>query len=226
VARTAWADDQAKLDPERLVFIDETGTSTNMARLRGRAPRGERLIGKIPHGHWKTTTFVAGLRSTALTAPCVIDGPMNGNAFIAYVEQILAPSLKSGDIVVLDNLSAHKVPGVREAIVAAGATLLYLPPYSPDFNPIEQLFAKLKALLRKAAERSVHALWHRIASLLDAFTPEECATPTRTPALSPFHFGMLPAAYLSNKRITPRPTKDGGLFDVTQIRGSKSHACA
>jgi transposase len=175
VARTAWADDQAKLDPERLVFIDETGTSTNMARLRGRAPRGERLIGKIPHGHWKTTTFVAGLRSTALTAPCVIDGPMNGNAFIAYVEQILAPSLKSGDIVVLDNLSAHKVPGVREAIVAAGATLLYLPPYSPDFNPIEQLFAKLKALLRKAAERSVHALWHRIASLLDAFTPEECA---------------------------------------------------
>jgi transposase len=167
--------DQANLDLDRLVFIDETGTSTNMARLRGRAPRGERLIGKIPHGHWKTTTFVAGLRSTALTAPCVIDGPMNGNAFLAYVEQILAPSLKPGDIVVLDNLSAHKVPGVREAIATADARLLYLPPYSPDFNPIEQLFAKLKALLRKAAERSVDALWNRIASLLDAFTPNECA---------------------------------------------------
>jgi len=162
------------LDPDRLVFIDETGTSTNMARLRGRAPRGERLVGKIPHGHWKTTTFVASLRCTALTAPCVIDGPMNGNAFLAYVEQILAPTLTPGDIVVLDNLSAHKVPGVREAIEAVGATLLYLPPYSPDFNPIEQLFAKLKALLRKAAERSVDALWARIAALLNEFTPGEC----------------------------------------------------
>lgn len=146
-----------------------------MARLRGRAPRGERLIGKVPHGHWKTTTFVAGLRSTALTAPCVIDGPMNGNAFLAYVEQVLAPTLKPGDIVVLDNLSAHKVPGVCEAIEATGARLLYLPPYSPDFNPIEQLFAKLKALLRKAAERSVEGLWSRIAALLSTFTPEECA---------------------------------------------------
>jgi len=170
-----WAQDQAKLAPDRLVFIDETGTSTNMARLRGRAPRGERLIGKVPHGHWKTTTFVAGLRSSALTAPCVIDGPMNGAAFLAYVEQILAPGLKPGDIVVLDNLSAHKVPGVRDAIEATGARLLYLPPYSPDFNPIEQLFAKLKALLRKAAERSVEGLWSRIASLLDAFPPDECA---------------------------------------------------
>jgi transposase len=174
-ARTAWADNQPKLDPDRLVFIDETGTSTKMARLRGRAPRGERLVGKIPHGHWKTTTFVAGLRSTALTAPCVIDGPMNGNGFLAYVEQVLAPTLKLGDVVVLDNLSAHKVPGIREAIEAAGATLLYLPPYSPDFNPIEQLFAKLKALLRKAAERSLESLWNRIACLLDAFQPEECA---------------------------------------------------
>jgi transposase len=174
-ARATWSDEQAKLDPERLVFIDETGTATNMARLRGRAPRGERLVGKVPQGHWKTTTFVAGLRSSALTAPCVIDGPMNGNAFLAYVEQILAPSLKPGDIVVMDNLSAHKVPGVREAIAAAGAILLYLPPYSPDFNPIEQLFAKLKALLRKAAERSVDALWNRIAALLCAFSPEECA---------------------------------------------------
>jgi transposase len=174
-ARTTWADHQPTLDPDRLVFIDETGTSTNMARLRGRAPRGERLIGKIPHGHWKMTTFVAALRSNALTAPCVIDGPMNGNAFLAYVEQILAPTLEPGDIVVLDNLSAHKIRGVREAIEGVGARLLYLPPYSPDFNPIEQLFAKLKALLRKAAERSVDALWNRIASLLGAFPPEECS---------------------------------------------------
>src|SRR5258708_24873110 len=157
-ARTAWAENQPKLDPDRLVFIDETGTSTKMTRLHGRAPRGERLVGKIPHGHWKTTTFVAGLRSTALTAPCVIDGPMNGNAFLAYVEQVLVPTLKPGDVVVLDNLSAHKVPGIREAIEAAGADLLYLPPYSPDFNPIEQVFAQLKTLLRKATERSVEAL--------------------------------------------------------------------
>jgi transposase len=174
-ARVAWRDDQPKFDPDRLVFIDETGTSTNMARLRGRAPRGERLIGKVPHGHWKTTTFVAALRSTALTAPCVIDGPMNGNAFLAYVEQVLAPTLMPGETVVIDNLSAHKVAGVREAIEATGAQLLYLPPYSPDLNPIEQLFAKLKALLRKAAERSIDGLWNRIASLLGAFTPEECA---------------------------------------------------
>lgn len=145
-----------------------------MARLRGRAPRGNRLVGKVPQGHWKTTTFVAALRSTALTAPGVIDGPMNGNAFLAYVEQVLVPSLKPDDIVVMDNLSAHKVSGVRQAIEAAGAQLLYLPPYSPDFNPIEQLFAKLKALLRKAAERSVGGLWNRIAKLLDAFTSEEC----------------------------------------------------
>ena len=181
-ARAEWAKDQAELDPERLVFIDETGTSTNMARLRGRAPRGERLVGKVPYGHWKTTTFVAALRSTALTAPCVIDGPMNGNAFLAYVEQVLAPSLKPGDIVVLDNLSAHKVPGVRETIEAAGARLLYLPPYSPDFNPIEQLFAKLKTLLRKAAERSIDGLWNRIANLLDAFRPRNAPTTSAMPA--------------------------------------------
>lgn len=174
-ARTAWAENQPKLDPERLVFIDETGTSTNMARLRGRAPRGERLVSKVPHGHWKTTTFVAGLRTNALTAPCVIDGPMNGDAFLAYVEQILVPTLKPGDIVVMDNLSSHKLPAIREAIEAAGARLLYLPPYSPDFNPIEQLFAKLKAALRKAAERSVESLWNRIAILLDIFPPDECA---------------------------------------------------
>jgi transposase len=174
-ARVSWAQSQASLDPDRLVFIDETGTSTNMARQRGRAPRGERLVAKVPHGHWKTTTFVAGLRSTALTAPCVIDGPMSGDAFLAYVAQILAPTLKPGDIVVMDNLSAHKVQGVREAIEAAGASLLYLPPYSPDFNPIEQVFAKLKALLRKAAERSINGLWNRIGSLIHSFQPTECA---------------------------------------------------
>ena len=157
-----------------------------MARLRGRAPRGERLVGKVPHGPLgRTTTFVAGLRSNALTAPCVIDGPMNGNAFLAYVEQILSPSLKPGDIVVLDNLSAHKVAGVREAIEAAGARPLYLPPYSPDFNPIEQLFAKLKALLRKAAERSVESLWNRIAALLNAFSPSECTNYFRNAGYAP-----------------------------------------
>lgn len=162
-----------------------------MARLRGRAPRGERLVGKIPHGHWKTTTFVAGLRSTALTAPCVIDGPMSGNAFLAYVEQVLAPTLKPGDIVVLDNLSAHKVPGIREAIEAAGAKLLYLPPYSPDFNPIEQLFAKLKAMLRKAAERSVRA--SRIAS--HAFSmpssPMNAPTTSATPDMRQVKWKLL-----------------------------------
>jgi transposase len=173
-AREAWAQGQANLDHDRLVFIDETGTSTNMARQRGRALRGERLVAKIPHGHWKTTTFVAGLRSTGLTAPFVLDGPMNGDAFLAYATQFLAPTLKPGDVVVMDNLSAHKVSGVREAIEAVGASLLYLPPYSPDFNPIEQVFAKLKALLRKAAERTVNGLWNRIASLIEAFLPTEC----------------------------------------------------
>lgn len=146
-----------------------------MARLRGRGPRGERVIGKVPYGHWKTTTFVAGLRCDGLTAPFVIDKPMNGNIFLAYVEQVLMPTLKQGDIVVMDNLAAHKVDGVREAIETVGATVLYLPPYSPDLNPIEQAFSKLKALLRKAAERTVPALWDRIGQTLAAFTPAECS---------------------------------------------------
>jgi transposase len=174
-ARERWRRDQASFEPSRLVFIDETGTSTNMARTRGRARRGARLIGRVPHGHWKTTTFVAGLRCSEITAPFVIDRPMNGAIFLAYIHQCLVPTLTRGDIVVMDNLSSHKVAGVREAIEAAGATLRYLPPYSPDLNPIELVFAKLKALLRKAAERSVDALWHRIGTLLDAFTPGECA---------------------------------------------------
>jgi transposase len=174
-ARLAWREDQPRIHADRLVFIDETGTATNMARRYGRCRRGERLNAKLPHGHWKTTTFVAGLRVGGITAPCVIDRPMNGLTFRAYVEQFLAPTLKPGDIVVMDNLAAHKVEGVQEAIEAAGATLRYLPPYSPDLNPIEQVFAKLKALLRKAAERSVEALCDRIGDLLGAFSPKECA---------------------------------------------------
>jgi transposase len=174
-ARERWRKDQPSFDPARLVFIDETGTSTNMARTRGRARRGARLIGRVPHGHWKITTFVGGLRCGQITAPFVIDRPMNGTIFLAYVRECLVPTLAQGDIVVMDNLSSHKVAGVRQAIEAAGATLRYLPPYSPDLNPIELLFAKLKALLRKAAERSIEALWHRIGKLLDTFSPHECA---------------------------------------------------
>jgi transposase len=146
-----------------------------MARLRGRAPKGERLRAGIPHGHWKTTTFVAGLRLTGVVAPMVLDGPINRDAFQAYVDQVLVPELSPGDVVVLDNLGSHKGPDVRRAIEAAGARLLYLPPYSPDFNPIENAFAKLKTLLRKAAERTVDGLWTAIGHLLDAFTPAECA---------------------------------------------------
>jgi transposase len=146
-----------------------------MARRRGRAPRGERLRAGIPHGHWKTTTFVAGLRLTGMVAPFVLDGPINRDAFEIYVEKVLVPDLRSDDIVVMDNLSSHKGSRVRELIEAAGASLLYLPPYSPDFNPIEKAFAKLKALLRKAAERTVDGLWTAIGRILDLFTPRECA---------------------------------------------------
>jgi transposase len=174
-ARERWKDTQKLLDRTGLVFIDETGTSTNMARARGRCRRGERLIGKVPHGHWKITTFVAGLRCDAITAPFVIDQPMNSAIFKAYLEQCLVPTLRPGDIVVMDNLSSHKSDDVRQIIEAAGARLLYLPPYSPDLNPIEMAFAKLKAHLRKAAERSMPALWDRIGSILDTFSPAECA---------------------------------------------------
>lgn len=146
-----------------------------MARRRGRAPKGERLRAGIPHGHWKTTTFVAGLRVDGIAAPMVLDGPINRDAFQAYVDQVLVPELRPGDVVVMDNLSSHKAPAVRHVIEAAGASLLYLPPYSPDFNPIENAFAKLKALLRKAAERTVAALWDRIGLALDAFSATECA---------------------------------------------------
>lgn len=146
-----------------------------MARRYGRAPRGERVIASVPQGHWKTSTFVAGLRYDGITAPLVIDGAMNGTVFLAYVEQFLAPTLGPGDIVIMDNLSSHKVAGVREAIEARGASLVYLPPYSPDLNPIEQAFAKLKALLRKTAARTVEALWTAIGESLSAYSQTECA---------------------------------------------------
>jgi transposase len=162
------------MDPARFVFLDETGTATNMTRRYGRSPSDQRLVAAVPHGHWRTTTFVAGLRQSGVVAPLVLDGPITGTAFRAYVEQCLAPALEPGDVVVLDNLAAHKVDGVRQAIAAAGAAILYLPPYSPDLNPIEQLFAKLKALLRKAAARTKDQLWSIIGRLLDAYPPAEC----------------------------------------------------
>ncbi len=173
--RRAWFDGQLDLDPAKLVFIDETGLSTKMARLRGRAVCGERCRAGVPHGHWKTTTFTGALRLTGMTAPFVYDGAMNGTAFRAYVEQVLVPTLSAGDIVIMDNLPAHKAAGVREAINRAGALLMFLPPYSPDFNPIENAFAKLKALLRTKAKRTITALWDAVATILKQFTPAECA---------------------------------------------------
>jgi transposase len=173
--REDWLEGQLDLDPAKLVFIDETWASTNMAPLYGWAPKGERLRAGIPHGHWKRTTFIAGLRLTGLTAPMVLDGSINGTIFLDYVSRVLVPTLSPGDIVVADNLSSHKGHRVREAIEAVGATMRFLPSYSPDFNPIEKAFAKLKALLRRAAERSVDALWKTIMRLARLFTPNECA---------------------------------------------------
>ena len=170
-----WKKHQGKLDPTRLVFIDETWAKTNMAPIRGWARRGQRLAGKAPHGHWKTMTFLAALRHDRIDAPWVLDGPINGKAFHTYVEKVLVPTLRRGDIVVMDNLGSHKGKAVRKAIRDAGARLFFLPPYSPDLNPIEQVFAKLKHLMRKAAERTVEATWKRIGHLLDHFTPDECA---------------------------------------------------
>jgi transposase len=162
------------LNVERLVFIDETWAKTNMTRRYGRCKRGQRLVAAVPHGHWKTTTFVGALRAEGLTAPAVFDGAINGESFLAYVEQVLVPTLRSGDIVVLDNLQSHKVDGVQASIERAGAELRYLPPYSPDLNPIEQLFAKFKARLRKIAARSIEALWAAIGATVAAFEPGEC----------------------------------------------------
>ena len=157
------------------MFIDETWTKTNMTRLHGWAPRGQRLIGKVPHGHWKTSTFLAALRHDRIEAPCLFEGPINGERFLAYVEQSLVPTLKPGDIVVLDNLGSHKSKAVRQAIRRAGVRLLFLPKYSPDLNPIEQVFATLKTLLRKASARTGDAIRSAIAAILTTFTPKECA---------------------------------------------------
>ncbi len=156
------------------MFVDETWAKTNMAPLRGWAPRGQRLRAKVPYGHWRTMTFIAALRYDRIDAPCVLDQPINGASFLAWIEQMLMPTLSPGDIVVLDNLASHKRPAVRQAVRSAGARLLFLPPYSPDLNPIEQVFAKMKHLLRNAAERTATATWQRIGSLLNAFSPNEC----------------------------------------------------
>ena len=165
---------QPDLEPKRLVFIDETGASTKMARRYGRSPRGERCRAPVPHGHWKTTTFVGALRLEGITAPMILDGAMHGAAFLAYAEQVLAPTLSPGDIVIMDNLPAHKPLAVRHAIEATGADLLFLPPYSPDFNPIEMAFSKLKAFLKKTAARTVDDLCDAIAHGIETFTPKEC----------------------------------------------------
>ncbi len=172
--RQKWRNGQESLDADQLVFLDETWAKTNMSRSRGRAPRAERVIDYVPYGHWNTTTFLSGLRRTGLVAPLVVDGPINGEIFLAWVEQHLVPTLRKGDIVIMDNLSSHKVQGVREAIEGVGATVLYLPAYSPDFNPIELVFSKLKSLLKMFKERSVEALWHRIGSVIAEFSPQEC----------------------------------------------------
>ena len=170
--RERWREGLLVWDPEHLVFIDETWAKTNMTRTRGRALRGERLVDYVPHGHWKTSTFVGALRRSGLTAPMVVDGPINGVIFLAYVRQVLVPTLKAGDVVVMDNLSSHKIEGIRKAVEAVGARVVFLPPYSPDFNPIEQAFSKLKALLRAACERTVEGLWQRIGELLERFSPD------------------------------------------------------
>jgi transposase len=174
-ARRRWIRQQGLLDSSCLVFIDETWVNTTMARLYGRCARGERVVGRVPFGPWQTLTFVAGLRCTGMTAPLVIEGAMNGEIFLFYVEQCLAPTLNRGDIVVMDNLGAHKVAGVKEAIEAVGAELRYLPEYSPDLNPIEMSFSKLKAYLRKAAERTQRSLRRRIGTFLPRLGPHECA---------------------------------------------------
>jgi transposase len=172
--RTRWRHYQSRVDPERLVFIDETWTKTNMAPLRGWAPRGHRLRAKVPHGHWKTMTFLAALRHDRIDAPWLLDGPINGDSFRIYVEEVLGPTLSPGEIVVMDNLGSHKGKAVRQAIQSAGAKLFFLPKYSPDLNPIEQVFAKLKHLLRRDAARTVDTVCSAIGQSLDAFTPREC----------------------------------------------------
>jgi transposase len=190
--RDKWRAGQPTLDPAQLVFVDETWASTNLTRTHGRCPVGQRLVMAVPHGHWQTTTFVAALRYDGLTAPTVVDGAMTGDLFVAYVEQQLVPTLRPGDIVVMDNLVCHKRAGVRAAIEAAGCERRLLPPYSPDLNPIEKAFSKLKAKLRAVAKRTVEELWQYLGEVLDEFCPEECRNyfrscgyPTATPSREP-----------------------------------------
>lgn len=173
-ARTAWRRLQPALAERRLIFIDETGVTTNMVRRYGRAPRGQRVKGYAPNGHWKITTFVAGLASNGIVAPLLIDQPMNRAIFTEYVRQALLPDLRAGDIVILDNLSSHKGEEAANLIRQCGADLMFLPAYSPDLNPIEMAFAKLKAALRKAGERTKETLWSRIATIIETFPPDEC----------------------------------------------------
>ena len=173
--RTRWKTYQGRISVSRLVFIDETWVKTNMAPLRGWGPRGQRLKATAPFGHWKTQTFIAALRHDRIDAPWVIDGPINGELFLVYVEKVLAPTLQPGDVVVLDNLGSHKSKAARAAVRAAGAHLIFLPPYSPDLNPIEQVFAKLKHLMRKTQPRDLNATWRHVGQHLTRFTPDECA---------------------------------------------------
>ncbi len=173
--RAQWTKYRNRIDPKRLVFIDETWTKTNMAPLRGWAPRGRRLKAKVPHGRWKTMTFLAALRHDRIDAPWLLDGPIDGTSFQSYVENALVPTLAPGDIVIMDNLGSHKGKAVRKAIRGAGAKLFFLPKYSPDFNPIEQVFSKLKHLLRKAARRTPETVCQAIGKILDEYSPEECA---------------------------------------------------
>ena len=174
-ARQSWAAARAGLQASQLVFLDETWATTCMTPTHARCAKGQRCVARAPQGHWRTSTFVCALRQDGLAAPCVLDGPINGDAFVAWTEQMLVPQLRAGDIVIMDNLSSHKVQGVHQAIEAAGAQVRYLPPYSPDMNPIEQVFAKLKGLLRQTATRTQDSLWQAIGTLLDSFTPPECA---------------------------------------------------
>jgi transposase len=178
--RTRWKAHQARIDPARLVFIDETWIKTNMAPLRGWGPRSQRLIQRTPHGHWMTQTFVAALRHDRIDAPWVIDGPINGELFTTYVRHALVPTLAEGDVVILDNLGSHKGKAARAAIREKGAHMLFLPPYSPDLNPIEQVFAKLKHLMREAQPRSSEAAWQKAGKLLDLFSAQECANYLRS----------------------------------------------
>jgi transposase len=173
--RAQWIKYQDRIEPQRLVFIDETWTKTNMAPLRGWAPRGQRLVAKVPHRHWKTTTFVAALRLDRIEAPWLLEGPIDGESFRTYVERVLVPTLRKDDIVIMDNLGSHKGKAVRQLIRSTGAKLFFLPKYSPDLNPIEQVFAKLKHLLRKAAARTVEAVCAAIGEVLSAYKPAECA---------------------------------------------------